>query len=113
LQALTLMCKHLVENIAVAVNNMFRKSQSISINTIIVAAIALAVLVVLFIIFTGRFKIFSEGVSSTASCENVCKSLGKTKFTAGDILKQTCEERGTAVGGEYSDVSKGYVCCCV
>ena len=92
---------------------MQKKSQSISINTIIIAAIALAVLVVLFIVFTGRFKIFSEGVSSTASCENVCKSLGKNKFTAGDILKPTCEERGTTVGGEYSDISKGFVCCCV
>ena len=62
-----------------------KKAQSISINTIIIAAIALAVLVVLFVVFTGRFKVFSEGVSSTASCENVCKSLGKTKFTAGDL----------------------------
>ena len=44
---------------------MPRKAQSISINTIIIAAIALAVLVVLFVIFTGRFKIFSEDVDKT------------------------------------------------
>ena len=53
---------------------MLKKSQSISINTIIIAAIALAVLVVLFVIFTGRFKIFSEDVDKTSvNCQDACK----------------------------------------
>jgi len=90
---------------------MRKKSQSISINTIIVAAIALAVLVVLFIIFTGRFKIFSEGVSSTASCTTTCNSLGKSKYT---LTESSCREATgyTYVPGKYTDVPEGHVCCC-
>ncbi len=42
------------------------KGQGISINMIIVAAVALIVLVVLSVIFLGRFGIFS---SKTADCE--------------------------------------------
>ena len=90
---------------------MFRKSQSISINTIIVAAIALAGLVVLFIVFTGRFKIFSEGVSSTASCTKTCEIAGKTKITIS--TKEACTTPGyTYIPGEYGDVLKDNVCCC-
>lgn len=52
---------------------MHKKGQSISINTIIIAAIALAVLVVLFVIFTGRTKIFSEDVDkTTVNCNDAC-----------------------------------------
>lgn len=90
---------------------MSKKSQSISINTIIIAAIALAVLVVLFIVFTGRFKIFSEGVSSTASCENACKSIGKSYYT---LIKSSCDTftEGTYIPGKYDDVPTDHVCCC-
>jgi len=91
---------------------MFKKSQSISINTIIIAAIALAVLVVLFVIFTGRFKIFSEGVSSTASCTKTCEIAGKTKITSSQN-REGCTSGGyTYMPGEYGDVTKDYVCCC-
>jgi hypothetical protein len=44
-----------------------KQAQGISINVIIVAAIALLVLVVLSVIFLGRFNIFSQ---ETASCES-------------------------------------------
>ena len=89
-----------------------KKAQSISINTIIIAAIALAVLVVLFIIFTGRFKIFSEGVSSTASCTKTCEIAGKTT-TGNSQTKEGCTSGGyTYMPGEYGDVQKNYVCCC-
>ncbi|MBS3102041.1 hypothetical protein J4458_01175 [Candidatus Woesearchaeota archaeon] len=53
---------------------MNKRGQSISINTIIVAAIALIVLVVLIAIFTGRLGIFSKGIAQTGTCE----SLGGT-----------------------------------
>ena len=53
------------------------KAQSISINTIIIAAIGLAVLVVLFVVFTGRFAKFGEGVKESAlTCEKGCKAVG-------------------------------------
>ena len=61
---------------------MLKKAQSISINTIIIAAIALAVLIVLFVIFTGRTKIFSEDVDkTTVGCQDACK-IGAYSFNS-------------------------------
>lgn len=61
-----------------------KKAQGISINVIIIAAIALAVLVVLFAIFTGRIGLFSKGVKETEtgaySC--VCSEPGKGRVCA-------------------------------
>ena len=88
---------------------MHNKGQSISINTIIIAAIALAVLVVLFIVFTGRFKIFSEAVGETASCQNSCKSLAMSPSQS--LNKESCS--GTYAPGSYKDVPPGSVCCCL
>ncbi|MBI2647080.1 hypothetical protein HYW99_01265 [Candidatus Woesearchaeota archaeon] len=90
---------------------MNKKGQSISINTIIIAAIALAVLVVLFVIFTGRIGIFSKGVGETASCENACKAIGMTR---GDTSsKLLCDEDKTRkyIPGTYSDIGTPYCCC--
>ena len=88
-----------------------KKGQGISINTVIIAAIALAVLVVLFMIFTGRFKIFSEGVSETASCQNTCRGLAMLRSEASN--KESCQlSQGTYVPGSYKDISQGNVCCC-
>ena len=54
---------------------MGKKAQGISINTVIIAAIGLAVLVVLFLVFTGRFKLFSAGVKdSSLTCQTASKS---------------------------------------
>ena len=87
-----------------------KKSQSLSINTIIIAAIGLAVLVVLFLVFTGRFKIFSEGIEKTGlSCSESCK-LGKYKDGRVET-GETCENK---LGGSFSDVDskKNQICCC-
>ena len=87
-----------------------KKSQSISINTIIIAAIGLAVLVVLFFVFTGRFKIFSEGIQSTGlSCKESCKLA---KYNDGQKMTSgSCENK---LGGTFSDVDpqKQEFCCC-
>lgn len=95
---------------------MRNKGQSISINTIIVAAIALAVLVVLFAIFTGRLGSFSVGVSKTASCTNACNALGLRFGTDAEL---NCRglgggtPSGTYVAGKYDDVTNPEeVCCC-
>ena len=91
---------------------MHKKGVDLSVNVIIVAAIALAVLVVLFMIFTGRLGMFSKGVGETASCENTCKALGK--LWAVDNTKSGCESRaggGTYISGKYDDAPAG-VCCC-
>lgn len=94
---------------------MNKKGQSISINTIIIAALALAVLVVLFAIFTGRIGGFSKGVGETASCENSCRALGMSKSEVHkNNLQIECKDRTdrTYVPGTYSDVQADNICCC-
>ncbi len=46
-----------------------KKGQGMSLNVIIVAALALIVLVVLIVVFTGRVQLFKEGVSKEGSKE--------------------------------------------
>ena len=54
-----------------------KKGQSISINTIIVAAIALIVLVVIIAIFSGRVRIFGQGARDCGAqggqCDTECE----------------------------------------
>ena len=98
---------------------MSKKGQSISINTIIIAAIALAVLVVLFYIFTGRLSIFSKGVGETTNCLQACKSAG---YNGGDVARSSsgtegtfpvCDSSTTPLPG-YSVIDNGMrkSCCC-
>lgn len=88
---------------------MGKKGQSISINTIIVAAIALAVLVVLFAIFTGRLGSFSKGVQETDTCAQKCASLN---MQLGKELTEFDRSCGSEqyISGSYSDGKYG--CCC-
>lgn len=87
-----------------------RKSQGLSINTIIIAAIGLAVLVVLFFIFTGRFKIFSEGVKdSSLTCERGCKSTG---YSRSSISSGACSSADSQIPGKFEGMTEGQVCCC-
>lgn len=92
---------------------MNKKAQGISINVIIIAAIGLAVLVVLFAIFTGRLNIFSTGISKTASCENACKAQGKAAISGG-MDETSCKANAAFnyVPGKYDDVAQGNACCC-
>ena len=50
---------------------MNRKSQGISLNVIIIAAIALIILVVLIAVFTGRFGIFTGGLKEAGTCTSL------------------------------------------
>lgn len=93
---------------------MFKKSQSLSINTIIIAAIALAVLVVIFVIFSGRLSIFTKGIGEATNCQQSCKVAGYEQFT--DI-----EENGECSGTSYPNALPGSFiikdgvrrkCCC-
>ena len=88
-----------------------KKSQSISINTIIIAALGLAVLVVLFVVFTGRFSKFGEGVKeSSLTCEKGCQTVG---YKQGFYRPNNREGVGeTCIPGKYEDVPEGQVCCC-
>ena len=65
-----------------------------SINVIIVAALALIVLIVLAVIFTGRLKIFSEGLQSCASKQGDCKTKAECQQSNGAVITQTeCDNK--------------------
>lgn len=56
---------------------MRKKSQGLSITTIVIAAISLIVLVVLIAIFTGRIGIFTRGIENVAAdCAQACRGAG-------------------------------------
>ena len=90
---------------------MNKRGQSISINTIIVAAIALAVLVVLFAIFTGRLGGFTKGVQETDSCYQKCSSLSLPSIS--DLPQSDCTQRlsGSFIAGKFSDTPNNGCCC--
>lgn len=92
---------------------MDKKGVDISVNVIIVAAIALAVLVVLFAIFTGRMGGFSRGVKEVTSCNEVCKArgfAGAEAFQVAGATGQTCSEEKILLGYYYEDGKTP--CCC-
>lgn len=97
---------------------MSKRGQGLPINTIIVAAIALIVLVVLVAIFTGRLGGFSKGVAETVTCENSCKAFGMKSDNA--ATREQCESQSARryVPGEYADLARyasggsKVVCCC-
>ena len=90
---------------------MNKKAQSISINTIIVAAIALAVLVVLFAIFTGRLGGFTKGVQETDTCAQKCASLNLQNWADATQFDCTQKPSGTFIAGRYSDTPTSGCCC--
>src|SRR3989338_4710530 len=95
-------------------NNLNKKAQGLSLNTIIIAIIVLIVLVVLIMLFTGYFG--SKFTPAVTSCENsggICQPLqagaarcGYDAFNeAKTVLKANCDTageiccaRGTGVG---------------
>ena len=93
---------------------MNKKAQGISINTIIIAAIALAVLVVLFAIFTGRLGIFSKGVQETTNCRQSCNAAGyNPELTKTASESGSCDSDTFPLLGAY-EVDNGVrmKCCC-
>ena len=66
---------------------MFKKGQGLSLNVIIVAAIALIVLVLLVMIFTGRIGFFKSGVEKAGAAE-----LATMKISYGDCHPTTSKE---------------------
>ena len=89
---------------------MNKKGQGISINTIIIAAIGLAVLVVLFAIFTGRLGIFTKGVQETDTCLQKCASLNMQQGTVLSSQGSKCDTDEQPIAGVYGDSKFG--CCC-
>lgn len=95
-----------------------KKAQSISINTIVVAAIALLVLVVMIAIFGGRIRIFGQEARSCINqggvegCYTSCTDDGiknEPNYVEGNIYISL---PGTDCGDEkIGNTDKGMVCC--
>lgn len=64
-----------------------KKGQGLSLNVIIIAALALIVLVVLIVVFTGRIGVFEKGVSKESQAE-----LIKMKITYGNCKPSATTE---------------------
>ena len=81
------------------------KSQGMSINVIIIAAIALIILVVLVAVFTGRFGIFAGTVQDCAAQGGQCttSSACQTGISSGTHMG--------SVGGTGCDKTEGQTCC--
>ncbi len=90
---------------------MDKKAQSISINTIIIAAMGLAVLVILFAILTGRIGLFSQGLQETDTCVQKCNSLNLLKKESLDSKDCSELESSKFIPGKYKDAPDG--CCCL
>ncbi len=96
---------------------MKKKGQGISLNVIIIAAIALIVLVILILIFTGRIGLFTKEVSACTNSGGVCIELGThpsadaaCQATFGTYSKSMSAECTKKVNSQtVTDPSK--VCC--
>jgi hypothetical protein len=93
-----------------------KKAQSISINAIIIAALALIVLVVLIAVFSGRMSIFGIGLDQAQrgqKCPGTmvgpgveCSSLGSQSPANFNII--SCVDKETPSNGCYVP---GWTCC--
>ena len=86
---------------------MFKKGQSMSINVIIVAVIALVIMVVLISIFAGKIGLVNKGINE----ESTKKCLGSPRN--GNIVPSgsTCPEGMEESWTSYKDVESGFTCC--
>ena len=78
-----------------------KKAQSLSMNTIVIAALALLVLVIVALITTGRISIFSR---ESADCKN---QGGVCKLVCTDAEKVFSAAKCTVAAGEPAQV------CCI
>jgi hypothetical protein len=85
---------------------MKKKGQGLSLNTIIVAAIVLIVLVVLWAIFTGRMGVFSKGLTDVTKGQSCTEAGGqeRTEITG-------CSDSCTRIYGNFKDLGAGEICC--
>ena len=85
---------------------MKKKGQGLSLNTVIIAAIVLIVLVVLWAIFTGRMGAFSRGLQT----QDEGLECGSAAIGGVATDGTTCTG-STKIPGSFSDVGENQVCC--
>ena len=77
---------------------MAKKAQGISMNVIIIAAIALLVLVILSVIFMGRMGVFSPGVSDCENKGGVCRGACLTEEGERPLTIHQCSKEQQNMG---------------
>lgn len=85
---------------------MSRKAQGMSMNVIVVAALALLILVILAIIFMGRMGKTTQGVDQ---CKGVCVPSSEDCTMKGEYYKVSSEP--CYVGGTKEADTANPVCC--
>ena len=86
-----------------------KKAQGLSVNIIIIAAIALIVLVVLVAIFTGRLGIFTKGLQETGDPTKGCNANEQGfNFGVAEVVGDSCPEGKRRI---MAKVPQGHVCC--
>ena len=75
-----------------------KKGQGLSMNTIIIAALALLVLIIIALIFTGRVRLFRTGIEDCVNQGGQC------------VLKQYCKD-STDRNLKQMNCDTNYVCC--
>ena len=96
---------------------MKRKAQGLSLNTIIIAAIVLIVLIVLWAIFTGRMGGFAEQVKTTDSAlkctdDIVGGQVSIIKGAGADADKIVCPTGKRKIPGTFADADGTTAICC-
>lgn len=91
-----------------------KKAQGLSLNVIIIAAIALIVLVVLVAIFTGRMGEWTAGIkrAETRFCDEV--PPGKTGISMHGTPTSSsagCQDYEMQIPGVFEDLSVTQICC--
>lgn len=69
-----------------------KRAQGISINVIVITAIALIVLVVLIVVFTGRVQLFGKGLGT---CKGYCADSAVKCEQASAIPTTNCDDGKT------------------
>lgn len=92
----------------------FKKAQGLSMNVIIIAALALLVLTVLAIVLFGRINIFSSGLQA---CRGACvEAACPAQYPVAIPSHSGCEQTNPATQGGTPKIKKGknkQIFCCI
>ena len=93
---------------------MNKKAQGLSVNTIIIAAIALIVLVVLVAVFTGKLGDWGKNLKAAENkyCGDVPASETEPASSAGGKVTtgSSCGKQ-TQIYGNFKELKSGQICC--
>jgi hypothetical protein len=105
---LELICIYQYLGIYSEVSCMKKKAQGLSLNTVIIAAIVLIVLVVLWAIFTGRMGAFNKGLDEQQ------EGLTCDSAAIGGVVQDADAEGGCPTGSKIAgsfNLADGKICC--